>query len=270
MRPLHIGILNIMHDKADTNARFNRVLRLAGLPIVPHFYYPVSHYAGRAVPSAVSAILAPLRIDEAAALDAFIITGAPVEQFAFADVTYIAEVNALLDALAAGGREQLYLCWGGMAALAHQYGIAKHMLPHKLFGVYPHEQLAASDLLTGLPAGFMAPHARYAEMDRAQVQATSALTLVSETPTHHLFLVENAAAHQTFMFAHLEYGPMGLAHEYQREVAAHPERHYRRPEQAFADPAHFGGPVFNWADTQATFFSQWVRRVAANRLSSTN
>lgn len=265
MRNLHVGILNVMHDKADTNARFSRVLQLAGMPVVPHFYYPRTHYAGRAVPPAVSEILAPLDLDEAEQMDGFIITGAPLEQLSFSEVTYIDEVNALLDRLAAGGREQLYLCWGGMAALSHQYGIAKHLLAHKLFGVYPHDQLANSGLLTGLPAGFKAPHARYAEMDRDQILVHPDLTLVSETRQHHLFLVENAAQAQTFMFAHLEYGAMGLAHEYQREVAAHPERHYRRPAQDFADPATFAGPVFDWADTQTTFFTEWVRRVAKKR-----
>ncbi len=153
MQPLKIGILNVMHDKPETNARFTNVLTHSGRPVALHFYYPTTHYPG-GVPADVSRILAPLDLTAAAEMDGFIITGAPIERFAFDDVTYIAEARALMDVLAAHRVSQLYLCWGGMAALDHFYGIRKHMLPHKLFGVYRQRILAPSSLLQGLPEAF--------------------------------------------------------------------------------------------------------------------
>ena len=260
MQPLKIGILNVMHDKAETNARFTKVLTHAGVPVELHFYYPKTHYPG-GVPESVSRILAPLDLSAAARMDGFIITGAPIEKFAFDDVTYIDEARALMDVLAAHRVTQLYLCWGGMAALDHFYGIKKHMLPHKLFGVYPHHLLAPSSLLQGLPEGFYAAHARYAEMDCDQIEADPRLRLEATTTDGALFLAGNGQARQTFMFAHLEYGQKGLLHEYQREVAAHPDRFYRKPEHYFADPATMSGPQFKWKQTQYVFFDQWVARV---------
>lgn len=262
MRPLRIGILNVMHDKKATNARFTKVLTHSGRPVVLRYFYPVTHYAPGPVPKAVSDILAPLDIKAAAAMDGFVITGAPTETIPFDEVTYSAELNALLDALVAAGHPQLYLCWGGMVALNHLYHIDKHLLPHKLFGVYPQRELTSSPLLAGLPSHFMAPHARYAEMNLGEIEDHPALTLVATTMHDELFLVENRAAAQTFMFAHLEYGRKGLVHEYEREVAAHPEKTYRRPEQIFTDPATMHGPKFTWQDTQQVFFDNWLTSVA--------
>lgn len=264
MPPLKIGILNLMHDKPETNARFTKVLTHSGQPVDLRFYYPQTHYPD-GVPAAVSSILAPLDLDAAAKLDGFIITGAPVEKFAFSDVTYIDEVRALMDVLVAHRITQLYLCWGGMAALDYFYGVEKHMLPHKLFGVYRQHVLTPSRLLKGLPEGFYAAHARYAEMDRAQIEAAPQLRLEATTTGGALFLVGNPQARQTFMFAHLEYGRKGLLHEYQREIAAHPDRHYRKPEHYFAAPATMSRPQFKWEQTQHVFFDQWVKRAAKER-----
>lgn len=264
MRPLQIGILNVMHDKAATNARFTKVLTHAGRPVALHFYYPKTHYPNGA-PAEVAAILAPLDLAAAGRMDGFVITGAPIEQLAFADVTYIAEVQALMAALAGRAVPQLYLCWGGMAALDYFYGIEKHLLPHKLFGVYRERRLAPAPLLAGLPDEFYAAHARYAEMDRGQIEADARLHLEATTESGDLLLVDRPEANQTFMFAHLEYGREGLLHEYQREVAAHPERQYLRPAHYFTDPQTMSGPQFRWEETQHVFFDRWVDRVWAKR-----
>lgn len=265
MRALNIGILNLMHDKQATNERFTRVLTHGKLAVDLHFYYPVTHYAGRPVPPAVSTILEPLDLAAAAAMDGFIITGAPIETLPYSEVQYIDEIRALLARLAAAGHPQLYLCWGGMIALNYFNGISKFNLPHKLFGVYPHLELAASTLLAGLPSGFQAPHARYAEMDRTEIEQDPSLRLASTTTEGALFLVENVARQQTFMFAHLEYGRQGLLHEYQREVAAHPERHYLQPAHYFTDAKTMSGPQFRWHRTQGVFFDHWVAQVEAQR-----
>ncbi|MFD1432301.1 homoserine O-acetyltransferase/O-succinyltransferase family protein [Lacticaseibacillus yichunensis] len=261
MRALKIGILNVMHDKLATNQRLRNALTASGLPVELHFYYPTQHYQDRPVPEAVSAILQPLDLALAADMDGFIITGAPIETIAFDDVTYIEELRALLATLDQHHVTQLYLCWGAMAALDYFYKIRKDILPHKLFGVYPQKIRMQTPLLTGLRDGFTAPHARYAEMNQAQIARDPDLTVAATTVNDELFLVENAARRQTFLFAHLEYGRLGLMQEYEREVAAHPERTYRKPENYFADPAAMCGPEFSWADTQRLFFANWLTRV---------
>ncbi len=49
-------------------------------------------------------------------MDAFIITGAPIEQLTFEEITYLDEIHQLIDALVTNNIPQLYVCWGAMAA----------------------------------------------------------------------------------------------------------------------------------------------------------
>lgn len=264
---LNIGILNLMHDKIDTQKRFSHVLTQTGQSVAITYFYPVTHYQNQPVPKTVAQISQPLDLSLIPQFDGFIVTGAPVEKVPFADVTYYPELTQLFDCLQAQQLEQLYVCWGGMAALNHFYNIEKQLLPHKLFGIYPQKILQQAPLLQGMADGFLAPHARYAEMNVKQIAADAALSLTAVSETDALFLVENRSAHQHFVFSHLEYGRQALQKEYQRELAAAPElqatlakpRHYFKNDAAMADP------VFAWQTTQQRFFKNWLQLVKAKK-----
>lgn len=96
---LRIGILNLMHDKVDTQERFSKVLQNGPYEVEVDFFYPWSHYTGRPVPDLVQQISQPLDLRKVTEYDAFIITGAPVEQLPFAEITYLEEVHRLIDRL---------------------------------------------------------------------------------------------------------------------------------------------------------------------------
>ena len=266
--PLRIGILNLMHDRAATRARFEYVLQQANVAVQTEFFYPVSHYRQRAVPVSVQALAAPLSEIELAKLDGFIITGAPIEHLAFCQVDYWAELQTLIDQLVAHSLPQLYVCWGAMAALHHLYGIDKVALPQKYFGVYANQIYQSHPVLTGLPPTFWAPHARYAEMNRRQILAHPALQLNAESVDHRLMLVSNPRAQQLFLYAHLEYEREALLAEYQREITAHPEREYRQPQNYFADPLTMQAPQFKWETTQRHFFNNWVTQIAQHKAAA--
>lgn len=262
--PLKIGILNLMHDKQDTQQRFTHVLNATGYPVHITYLYPPMHYAGRRVPTTVASISQPLVISEVKQFDAFIITGAPIEQLPFDQVTYIDEVHHLIDELVKQRIPQLYICWGAMAAANYLYGIEKHLLPEKLFGVYPNQVLDDRRLLSGLSDGFLAPHARYAELDYRQIVASPGLVLESTTVDNHLFAFRARHQPQNFLFAHLEYGRDALIKEYRREKNAYPDREYAKPQHYFADPVHMRDPQFKWRLAQKLYFKNWLQSVAQN------
>lgn len=79
---LKIGVLNLMHDKLDTKRRFERVLKNSAQPVELTFFYPKDHYQDRPVPAQVAQIARPLELAEVEKLDAFIVTGAPIEKLA--------------------------------------------------------------------------------------------------------------------------------------------------------------------------------------------
>lgn len=168
-----IGILNIMHDKVDTQKRFRHVLADADLT----FFYPKTHYQKRQLPAAFAKIAEPLGLVKVGTMDAFIITGAPIEQIPFDQVDYWDELRQLFAFLDEKQIPQLYVCWGAMAALNYFYGIDKDALAGKLFGIYRQQILQPTPLLAGLASGFKAPHARYAEMSHQDLAKQPELTV---------------------------------------------------------------------------------------------
>ena len=261
-RPLKIGILNLMHDKVDTQQRFEQVLTSSSFDVELTFLYPQTHYLKRPVPQLVQDISEPLDINSIDQFDAFIITGAPLEHLPFQQVTYLSEIQSLIDQLVKLNLPLLYICWGAMAAANYLYGIEKFALPEKIFGVFPNYLKHSDPLLKGLADGFLAPHARYAELNLQQIAADSRLIINALTVNHRLFSFRAKDNNQYFLFSHLEYDQDALLKEYLREKAAHPEIEYLKPQNYFRDPLHMKGTQFTWATTQQVFFKNWLSSVA--------
>lgn len=102
-------------------------------------------------------IARPLDLELAAQMDGFIITGAPIENLPFDQVEYFAEVCDLIDVLNRARVFQLYVCWGAMVAANYLYGVEKHRLAKKYFGVFENQVVAPDPLLVGLEPNFLAP-----------------------------------------------------------------------------------------------------------------
>lgn len=247
MVKIKIGILNLMHDKINTQKHFYKILPNAELT----FLYPRSHYRNRPVSAEVAATSEPLDISRINEFDSFIITGSPIDHLAFKDAEYIEEIRCLLQELDRQRKQQLYFCWCAMAAMNYFYGIKKRILAEKIFGIFPHLIIQPHPLLNGLNQRFITPHARYAEMDKEQIMQDPRLVINSVDDNGHLFMVSSKEKpEQNFIFSHIEYGRNGLRDEYRREIAAHPDRHYKKPENY-----SMTSPLFQWKDTQKTFFS---------------
>ena len=260
-KTLHIGILNLMHNKLATIHDFQQILTTyPEFPVQLQFFYPKMHYLDQPVPLEVQQNLTPLDLKTVATLDAFIITGSPIEQIDFEDVVYMPEVKALLKVLDQVPT-RLYLCWGAMAALYELHQVQKHNLPQKIFGAYPHDILQNNNaLLDGLPAHFIAPHARYAESNIEDIEADPDLVEVAKSQTDHLFLIQNKAQTESFLFSHLEYGGSGLDDEYLRETSAHPTTHFLKPTVPQSTTSTLT-TTFAWQQTQRRFFKNWLTQV---------
>ncbi|WP_311406556.1 homoserine O-acetyltransferase/O-succinyltransferase family protein [Liquorilactobacillus uvarum] len=262
-----IGILNLMHNKEESQQQFAKVLSNKAMPIELTFYYPATHYKKRPVPEKLQQIARPLNLEEVKQQDAFIISGAPIEKLDFREIRYMPEVEELFDVLEENAIEQLYVCWGAMAALNYFYGIQKEMMAAKVFGIYPNYIQAKSELLQSFNDGFLAPHARYAEMNHRQIVEHEALTILASDVNGHLTLVEDAKARQTFLFSHLEYDKNALLKEYRREVAAYPKSRHNlvKPKNYFKYPEKMEMPIFSWEKTQKEFYNNWLEKVFASR-----
>lgn len=270
MVKLKVGVLNLMHDKEDTQKRFQKIFNQLPVEVELEFFYPKTKYEGVEVPEHVSAISNPLDLAKVKDFDGFIITGAPIEHFDFKDVTYIEEIRCLLSELDRNHVQQLYLCWGAMAALNYFYDIQKIALPSKIFGIYPNEIEKMHPLLNGLKDNFLAPHARYADMNIKQIAQDSRLEINALSKSGQLLLVTSPSyPERTFLFAHLEYGKNALLKEYQRETAAHPEKEYQKPENYFSRETP-NLPEFKWKAAQKLFFENWIKKLVKEKNHDNN
>lgn len=242
---VRVGVLVLMHDKQATMTDWQDAL---GDTVTLQFFHPVSHPLACANPH-----IHPLSLAAATHLDAFIITGAPIDRLDFTAVRYYPEVSRLIQALTAAGVPTLYSCWGALAALHTLYGIDKKVLPQKLFGVFAHQQLADTPLLQGLPARFQAPHARYTDVDATTLAAHT--TLFATTTAGTPMLAGSPDGRQTFLFAHLEYRRWGLWQEHEREGHG-PLPLNDAPQSAWP-----------WAQTRTRFFANW-RTLITNPLAT--
>ncbi|WP_099974391.1 homoserine O-acetyltransferase/O-succinyltransferase family protein [Lactobacillus terrae] len=248
MTHLKIGLLNLMTDKKQTNSNFEQVLNQNN-NVDLTYYYSASRYSEPPEPN-----MKPLKLEELKYLDGFIISGSPVERISDDKITYLPEVHDLLNYLHKSDIIQLYVCWGAMEALAHLYGIRKKPLSKKDFGVYQNRIVQSDPLLKDIPTGYLAPNARYTEMDLSQVNEDERLEVLSVTENNLLSLAKSNIANQTFLFNHLEYHKDDLDKEYQLEIAS------GKVPNAFKAHNYYKNnqPTFEWQESQEKFFNNWL------------
>lgn len=259
---IKIGILNIMPDKVTTLQHYRKIF--AELPFNTEltFFHPQTEYLEHPLPEKVSTISQPLKLEEISDLAAFIITGAPNEKEDFTEVSYTDELQRLMQKLNDCRMPQLYSCWGAMLGMHYFYGIKKHKLKKKIFGVYHHCIVQASPLLANLSPGFLAPHARYAEMDCDEIFAERDLTVNATTYSGNLFLLSSLKhPERNFLFSHLEYDHDTLLKEYEKEKLAQSHQILQKPQNYLMRKGNQIQPTFAWEDNQRYFFTNWLEEV---------
>jgi homoserine O-succinyltransferase len=151
--------------------------------------------------------------------DGLIITGAPVEQLQFEDVDYWSELKDILDWSKENVYSNLYICWGAQAGLYHHYGIPKHPLDDKRFGVFSHRVLdTRSRLVRGFDDEFLAPHSRHTEIRRSDIEPNPQLIILAESEEAGVYIVASRDGRHIFITGHSEYDPLTLKAEYDRDV----------------------------------------------------
>jgi homoserine O-succinyltransferase/O-acetyltransferase len=165
IRPLRIGLLNLMPDKISTETQLARLLGATPLQIELTLVRITDHVARNTPADHLATFYRPWSNVSAERFDGFIITGAPVERLPFEEVRYWLELRSILDWTQTHVHRCFTICWAAQAALYHFHGVPKRELPRKAFGVFPHRNLApASPYLRGFSDGFDVPVSRWTEV----------------------------------------------------------------------------------------------------------
>ena len=164
---IQIVILNLMPLKEDTELQLLRKLSNSKKNIKVTFLNVSSHISKNTKPEHMKRFYSTFESIKMLNFDGMIITGAPVEKMNFEDVIYWKELTKIMEWSKTNVKSTFHICWGAQAGLYYHYGIKKHLLENKLFGVFNHKvNDYTSKILNGFSTGFNAPHSRYSEIAR--------------------------------------------------------------------------------------------------------
>ena len=186
-----------------------------------------------------------------------VITGAPVEHLAFEEVDYWQELSEIMEWSKTHVHSVMHVCWGAQAGLYYHYGIQKHKVPAKLFGVFPHvAECKYSMLLRGFDDVFMVPQSRHTTVLREDIEKVEDLTILSSSEKTGVYAVASKDGRQIFVTGHSEYDADTLKNEYLRDLGL--GKPIEMPENYFKNDDPSQEPVLSWRGHAQLLFSNWL------------
>ena len=180
IRPLRIVILNLMPLKITTETDLVRLLSNTPLQVEISFMKIKSHTSKNTPIEHMQTFYTDFEQMRNEKYDGMIITGAPVEQMDFEEVTYWEEITEIFDWARTHVTSTLYICWAAQAGLYHHYGVPKYSLDQKMFGIFEHRVLEPfHSIFRGFDDCFYVPHSRHTEVRREDILKVPELTLLS-------------------------------------------------------------------------------------------
>ena len=218
IRPIEIGILNLMPLKEETELQLLRALSNTPLQVDVTFLMVSNHESKNTPTSHLNKFYNHFSQVKHRKFDGLIITGAPVEQMEYEEVDYWKEFTEICAWTETNVTSTMHLCWGAQAGLYYHYGIRKYPLPDKMFGIYEHRVLNRKiPLVRGFDDYFMAPHSRHTLVRKEDIEQHSELTILAESEEAGVFLLLDGDGKRIFVMGHPEYDRVTLHNEYMRD-----------------------------------------------------
>ena len=260
IRPLQIGLLNLMPKKVQTETQFARLIGATPLQIELTLIRMSDHESRNTATAHLEAVYQPFREARARRFDGLIVTGAPIEHLDFEAVGYWRELREVFDWTQTHVHSTMGVCWGGMAMLNHFYGVPKHMLPAKAFGCYRHERAApATPLLQGFSDSFLVPVSRWTEVRGEDLQLHPELDILIHSDEVGPCLIADGPHRAFYMFNHLEYDSGTLAEEYERDRAR--SARIAVPVDYFPEDDPTLAPENRWRSHGALLYGNWINEI---------
>ena len=257
IRPINIVILNLMPLKEDTELQILRSLSNTPLQVDVTFVTVSSHESKNTSLSHLNEFYSTFEEIKDRKFDGFIITGAPVEKMEYEEVDYWKEFEEVCEWTKTNVTSTLHLCWGAQAGLYYYYGIPKHLLEHKMFGLFEHRVSNRKiPLVRGFDDCFLAPHSRHTEVRKEDIEKVPELTILAESEKAGVFLVMDETGKKIFVMGHPEYDRMTLHSEYIRDKEKGldiqvPENYYENDDCTIK-------PNLMWRAHANALFTNWL------------
>lgn len=257
IRPIRIGLLNLMPLKEDTELQILRSLSNTPLQVDVVFVNVSSHVSKNTSTSHLNKFYLPFAEIRDQKFDGFIITGAPVEQIPFEEVDYWEELTEIMEWTKTHVTSTLHLCWGAQAALYYHYGINKEPLEDKLFGVFRHKVLNRKiPLVRGFDDVFLAPHSRHTDVPVEKLRADERITILAESEEAGAFLSMAEEGRQIFVMGHPEYDRITLDGEYKRDLSK--GLPIKMPVNYYPEDNPENKPLLTWRAHGNNLYTNWL------------
>ncbi|MBU2977989.1 homoserine O-succinyltransferase [Alteromonas sp. C1M14] len=257
IRPMEVGILNLMPNKIETEVQLLRLLSNTPLQINVNLIR-VDKLAPKHTPQAhMDAFYHDFSAIAEKKYDGLIVTGAPLAHLSYDQVKYWDKMVEILEWAQRNVNSTLYLCWAAHAAMFHFYGVQRELRARKLSGVYKHKVLDPyNDLLRGFDPEFYAPHSRYGYIDSEVYNSIDGLHVITESPQAGAYTVASEDKRMVFVTGHPEYDPETLQDEYKRDLSGGQDAIV--PVNYFTDDDPSKPPLVRWRSHGSLLFNNWL------------
>lgn len=257
IRPLKIAILNLMPTKIQTENQLLRLLGNTPLQVNIKLLHIEEHKSKNTSEEHLENFYYSFKDVKDERFDGMIITGAPIEHLNFEDVDYWNELKEIMDFSKTNVTSTLHICWAAQAGLYHHFGIPKHHLSKKMFGVFNHKVLDNKvKLLRGFDNEFCAPHSRHTEVLKKDIEEVNELEVLAESIEAGVYIVTSKDERQIFITGHSEYDPLTLKSEYDRDILRGLEIDI--PKNYFLDDDSNKDIIVRWRAHANLLFSNWL------------
>ena len=258
IRPLEIVILNLMPLKITTETDLLRLLSNTPLQLDITFMKLVSHTPKNTPIEHMRMFYIPFETLRDKRFDGMIITGAPVEQMEYEDVSYWDEISEIFTWAKTHVTSTLYICWAAQAGLYHHYGVPKHNLDRKMFGIFKHHITTETllPIFRGFDDMFRMPHSRHTEVRREDIVKHKELSIIAESYESGVGIVMARDGREFFITGHMEYNPDTLDKEYKRDMGKRDD--VDMPQNYYRNDNPDDGPQVRWRAHANLLFQNWI------------
>lgn len=258
IRPLQIGLLNLMPNKERTETQFARLIGATPLQVDLTLVRVSDHKSKNTSEEYLKSFYSTWEEVRERKFDGFVVTGAPVANMPFEEVKYWSEMLEIMDWTQTNVHHTMFICWGAQAALHHFHGAKRYRMPSKAFGVFRHKLVGPqTPWLHGFSDSPMIPVSRYNDIDRTSLGKD--LEVLIDNEEIGVCMLEDKARPALYMLNHLEYDNRSLADEYERDVKAGLDT--APPVNLFPNGDTTVEPENRWRSHAHLLFQNWINEI---------
>lgn len=258
IRPLQIGLLNLMPNKERTETQFTRLIGATPLQVDLTLVRVTDHQSKNTSEAYLKSFYSTWDEVRGRKFDGFIVTGAPIANIPYEEVKYWSEMVEIMDWTQTHVHHTMFICWGAQAALHHFHGVRRYRMESKAFGVFRHHVLnPRSPYLRGMSDSPMIPVSRYNDIDRKSFGPD--LEVLIDNDEIGVCMLADRKRRALYMLNHLEYDNRSLADEYERDLAAGLDT--PPPRNLFPGGNPVKEPENRWRSHAHLLFQNWINEI---------